>query len=142
VGGDPAHAAAVKHFVVEMVNRPGELAHLARALAARGINISHIAAGGAGRTAFANLETDKFEETRRVLSGMGYDFLAGDTLVVEVEDEPGAFARLTGELAEAGVNIEGVMTASRCRGKVDIAITVDDVEKAEAVLGREKVLAR
>lgn len=130
-----------KHFVVELDNRPGQLAHLARALAARGINITHIAAGGAGRTAFAYLETDRFDETGAVLSGMGYEYLAGKTLVVEIEDEPGAFARLTEELAAAGINIEGVMTASHCRGKVDIAITVDDVEKAEAVLGREKVLA-
>jgi hypothetical protein len=131
----------VKHFVVELDNRPGELAHLARALASRGINITDIAAGGAGRTAFAYLATDASEETGKVLSGMGYEFLAGNTLVVEVSDEPGALARLTAELADAGVNIEGVMTASHCRGQVDVAITVDDLEKAQAVLGREKVLA-
>jgi hypothetical protein len=33
------------------------------------------------------------------------------------------------------------MTASHCRGKVDVAITVDDLEKAQSVLGREKVVA-
>lgn len=130
-----------KHFVVELDNRPGELAHLVRALAARAINITHIAAGGAGRTAFAYLETDAPELTGEVLSGMGYEFLAGQTLVVEIEDQPGALARLTAELADAGINIEGVMTASHCRGRVDIAITVDDLEKAQAVLGREKILA-
>ena len=130
-----------KHFVVELDNRPGELAHLARALGARGINITHIAAGGAGRMAFAYMETDEPELTGKVLSGMGYDFLAGRTLVVEIADEPGALAHLTSELADAGINIEGVMTASHCRGLVDVAITVDDGEKARAVLGREKVLA-
>lgn len=130
-----------KHFVVELENRPGELAHLARSLAARSINITHIAAGGAGRTAFAYLETDAPELTGEVLSGMGYEFLGGQALVVEIEDEPGALARLTAELAEAGINIEGVMTASHCRGLVDIAITVDDLEKAQRVLGREKILA-
>jgi hypothetical protein len=130
-----------RRFVVELENRPGELAHLARALAARAINITHIAAGGAGRTAFACLETDAPDLTDKVLSGMGYEFLAGQTLVVEIEDEPGALARLTAELADAGINIEGVMTASHCRGLVDIAITVDDLEKAQAVLGREKIVA-
>ena len=138
----PSHAATMpKHFVVELDNRPGELAHLARALASRGINIAHIALGGAGRTAFAYLETDADDETGRVLSGMGYEFLSGKTLVVEVDDEPGALAGLTAELAEAGINIEAVMTASHCRGRVDLAITVDDLERVEAVLGREKVLA-
>ena len=130
-----------KHFVVELDNRPGELAHLARGLAARGITITRIAAGGAGRVAFAYLETDAFEETSKVLTSMGFEFLAGNTLVVELDDEPGALARLTEELAQVGINIEGVMTASHARGKVDIAITVDDVEKAQSVLGRELLVA-
>lgn len=130
-----------KRFVVELDNRPGELAHLARALAARGIDIRHIAAGGAGARAFAYLETDADEETAHVLSGMGYEFLSGKTMVIELEDEPGALAAVTAELAAAGINIEAVMTASQCRGRVDVAITVDDLERAQAVLGREKVVA-
>lgn len=130
-----------EHFVIQLPNRPGELAHLARALAARGINIVHIAAGGAGPMAFAYLETDRFAETRDSLSGMGYEFLAGKTIVVECLDEPGALARLAEELAAVGVNIDGVMTASHSNGKVDIALTVDDLDKARAALARDKVLA-
>ncbi len=128
-------------FVIQLPNHPGELAHLARALAARGINIVHVAAGGAGDQAFAYLETDRFEDTRRVLSGMGYDYLAGKTIVVECCDEPGALASLAEELAAVGVNIEGVMTAGHGKGVVDIAITVDDADKARAALVREKVVA-
>ncbi|HET9680652.1 MAG TPA: ACT domain-containing protein [Candidatus Limnocylindrales bacterium] len=131
----------VQHFVIQLPNRPGELAHLARALAARGINIVHVAAGGAGSEAFAYLETDRFDDTREVLSGMGYDYLAGKTIVVECRDEPGALAGLAEELAAVGVNIEGVMTASHAGGKVDVALTVDDVDKARAALDRDKVVA-
>ena len=130
-----------EHFVIQLPNHPGELAHLARALAARGINIVHIAAGGTGPEAFAYVETDRFDDTRRVLTGMGYEYLAGKTIVVECCDEPGALAGLAEELAAVGVNIEGVMTAGHSPGKVDIAITVDDVEKARAALDREKVVA-
>jgi hypothetical protein len=130
-----------EHFVIQLPNHPGELARLARALAARGINIVHAACGGAGPVAFAYLETDHVDETGKVLSGMGYEFLAGKTIVVECPDQPGALAALAEELATVGVNIEGVMTACRNAGKVEIALTVDDVEKARAALGREKVLA-
>jgi hypothetical protein len=130
-----------EHFVIQLPNHPGELAHLARALAARGINIVHIAAGGTGPDAFAYLETDRFDDTRRVLSGMGYDYLAGKTIVVECCDEPGALASLAEELAAVGVNIEGVMTASQHEGTVDFALTVDDVEKAQAAIVHEEVLA-
>jgi hypothetical protein len=127
--------------VIQLPNHPGELAHLARALAARGINIVHIAAGGAGPQAFAYLETDRFDDTRRVLSGMGYEYLAGKTIVVECCDQPGALASLAEELAAVGVNIEGVMTASHNGGKVDFALTVDDVDKARTAIVKEEILA-
>jgi hypothetical protein len=130
-----------EHFVIQLPNRPGELAHLARALACRGINIVHIAAGGAGPVAFAYLETDRFDDTRQALAGMGYEFLAGQTIVVECRDEPGALAGIAEELAAAGVNLEGVMTVCPNDGKVEIALTVDDVEKARTALARERVLA-
>ena len=137
----PGSSPMAEHFVIQLPNHPGELAHLARALAARGIDIVHIAAGGMGPEAFAYLETDRFDDTKRVLSGMGYEFLAGKTIVVECCDEPGALAGLAEELAAIGVNIEGVMTASHGGGKVDIALTVDDPEKARAAIDREKVVA-
>jgi hypothetical protein len=130
-----------EHFVIQLPNHPGELAHLARALAARGINIVHIAAAGSGARGFAYLETDRFEDTRDVLSGMGYEFLAGKTIVVECRDEPGALAALAEELAAAGVNIEGVMTVCTSGDKVEIALIVNDVDRARAALARDKVLA-
>ena len=131
----------VQHIVVQLPNRPGELAHLARALAARGINLVHAAACGSGKLGFAYLETDRFEETCSVLRGSGYEFLAGHTIVVERPDKPGALADLAEELAAAGINIEGVMTCGQCNGKVDLAITVDDVDKAREALRREELVA-
>jgi hypothetical protein len=131
----------VQHIVVQLPNRPGELAHLARALAARGINLIHAAAAGSGSIAFAYLETDRFDEACAVLRGSGYQFLAGHTIVVERPDAPGALADLAEELAAAGINIEGVMTCGHSNGKVDLAITVDDVEKARVALRREELVA-
>ena len=131
----------VQHIVVQLPNRPGELAHLARALAARGINLVHAAACGAGPIGFAYLETDRFDETCEVLRGSGYRFLAGQTIVVERPDQPGALADLAEELAAAGINIEGVMTCGQSNGKVELALTVDDVDKARVALRREELVA-
>ena len=140
-GRRPSSRSMADHFVIRLPNHPGELAHLAHALAARGINIVHVAAAGTGAEAFAYLETDRFDDTRGVLSGMGYEYLAGRTLVVECPDEPGALAKLAEELAAVGVNIEAVMTACHNHGMVDVALTVDDLDRARAALAREKVLA-
>jgi hypothetical protein len=131
-----------RHFVVQLENRPGELAHLARALAARGVDIQHIAGGGEGTSAFAFLSTDDEVATRDVLHSMGFSYIDGETLVVEVEDRPGGIAALAESLGAAGVNIRSVMLIGRARGKAEVAIAVDaDAERVRDILGREHVVA-
>lgn len=131
-----------RHFVVQLENRPGELAHLARALARRGIDILQIAGGGEGPKAFAFLATDDETSTRDVLRSMGFSFLDGETLVVEVEDRPGGIANLAQRLGEAGVNIRSMLLIGRAQGKAEIAISVDaDAELVREILGRDSVVA-
>lgn len=131
-----------RHFVVQLENRPGELAHLARALARRGIDILQIAGGGEGPKAFAFLATDDETSTRDVLRSMGFSFLDGETLVVEVDDRPGGIANLAQRLGEAGVNIRSMLLIGRAQGKAEIAISVDaDTELVREILGRDSVVA-
>ena len=128
-------------FVVQLQNRPGELAHLARALAVRGIDIRHIAGGGAGCTYCAFLATDNDPTTREVLRSMGYNFVEGTTIVVEVEDRPGMLAELSEKLGAANVNIEGVLIVGRRGGLVEIAFAVDNEARAREALGSPSPLA-
>jgi hypothetical protein len=58
----------------------------------------------------------------------------GEALNIAVEDRPGSLAHLTGRLADAGVNITGVIILSRHQGKAELAITVDAVDTARRVL--------
>ena len=124
-----------RQFVIQLDNRPGELAHLAKALAARGIDIRHIASAGAGPTACAFLTTTDTDATREVLHTLGNLFIEGAPIIVELDDRPGAFAEVTATLAEAGVNIIGALIVGRKDGVVEMALSVDDEEKARAVLG-------
>jgi hypothetical protein len=124
-----------RQFVILMDNRPGELAHLARALAARGIDIRQVASVGAGSCASMFMTTTDPEATREVLRGLGHEFMEGDLITVEVEDRPGGLADVSERLARAGVNIVGVMTVGRRPGWVEMTFAVDDEPKARAVLG-------
>ena len=58
-----------RQFVIQMDNRPGEIAHLARALGARGIDITHVASVGAGSCASMFMTTTDAAATREVLRG-------------------------------------------------------------------------
>lgn len=123
-----------RQFVVQLDNRPGELAHLARALGARGINITHISCAGTGAIACAFMTTTENVETRNVLRGLGHDFIEGDTVVVDVLDRPGGLADVAERLAAAGVNILGTLCIGRREGVMEMAFAVDDEEKARAAL--------
>jgi hypothetical protein len=122
-------------FVIELDNRPGELAHIAKALAARGVDIRHISTAGAGDCACAFVNTNDPVGMRIVLDGLGHRYIEGTPVLVETDDTPGAFAAAAGTLAEAGVRIYGSLVVGHKPGRVEIAFSVDDEEKACAALG-------
>jgi hypothetical protein len=123
-----------RQFVIQMDNRPGELAHLARSLGQRGINMTHISCAGAGNVACAFITTTDATATRDVLKGLGHEYLEGETVTVDVIDKPGGFADVAESLAEAGVNVLGTMCVGRRDGILEMAFAVDDGDKARAAL--------
>lgn len=128
-----------RQFVVQLDNRPGELAHLARALGTRGINITHISCAGTGTIACAFMTTTEDEQTRDVLRGLGHDFVEGATVVVDVLDKPGGLAEVAERLATAGVNIHGTLCIGRRAGVIEMAFAVDDEAKARTALAQAQL---
>ncbi len=125
-----------RQFVVQLENRPGELAHLARALGARGIDIRHVASVGAGPLACAFLTTSDDRATREVLHGLGHAYIEGDPVLVDVDDRPGGLADSIERLGGAGVNILGTIIVGRRPGVVEMVFCVDDEARAHAALGQ------
>jgi hypothetical protein len=72
-----------------------------------------------------------------VLRKAHYLFVEGETMQIGVEDRPGALAALTARLAQAGVNISGLMLLGRHQGKAEMGITVDNPEAARRALGSQ-----
>ena len=129
-----------QQFVVQLPNRPGELAHLARALCARGVNIVQIQLSTAGELACALIYTDCCDDdTTDVLHSMGYPFVAGSTLTVEIEDTPCALGDLTHRLAKAGINLKGCCVIGRHHGLAEWSLSVDNEDAARKALGMPAV---
>jgi hypothetical protein len=128
-----------RQFVVQLDNRPGELAHLARALGTRGVNITHISCAGTGSIACAFMTTTEDDQTREVLRGLGHEFVEGATVVVDVLDQPGGLAEVAEQLANAGVNIHGTLCIGRRAGVIEMAFAVDDEAKARAALAQAQL---
>ena len=125
-----------QQFEVQLPNRPGELAHLAKALCARGGNIVQINQTTAGDLTCAEIYTDCCDDdTKDVLRGMGYPFVVGTAVTVEIEDTPCAFGEVSGRLGKAGVNIKSCCVLGRSNGRATWALAVDKEAKARVILG-------
>ena len=123
-------------FVVQIDNRPGALARFARALAERGVNIVHCAAGGAGEFGYATIETADDETGREVLKSIGLPYVEGSPITVELDDRPGALAELAERLGSAGSGIHGLLVIAHRGRKVLVAVATDDEAAARAILER------
>ncbi len=128
-----------RQFVVQLDNHPGELAHLARALATRGIDIVNICCAGTGSIACAILTTEHDDETREVLRGLGHQFIEGSMIMVGVRDQPGGLADVVERFAQAGVNVLGTLIVGRRAGMAEMAFAVDDPVKAKAALAEAEL---
>ena len=123
-----------RQFTVRLKNEPGALARLADKLGEHGIDIRNLGAGAVGTTGFVVLSTNNDASASEVLRKARYTFVEGEVLSVGVEDKPGALAKLTGRLADAGVNITGVILLNRHQGKAELGISVDQPDAARRIL--------
>ena len=129
-------------FLVQLPNKPGELSHLARALCARGVNIVQIHQTTAGDLTSAEIYTDCCDEdTMDVLRGMGFPFVTGDSVTVEIEDTPCAFGEISDQLHRGGVHVKSCCVLDRTNGRATWALSVDKADAARHVLGLEAVEA-
>jgi hypothetical protein len=124
-----------KQFTVRLKNEPGALARLAGRLGEDGIDIRDLSAGAVGSYGCAVLTTRNDAAAAEILRKARYKFVESDVIKTSVEDRPGALAQLTNRLAEAGVNISGLITLSRHQGKAELSITVDAIDTARRILG-------
>ena len=125
-----------KQFVIQVENKPGEMARLAEQLAARGVDLRAIGGGGIGETGHFIMTTADDDGAREVLEAGGWTFLEGESLLAEVDDRPGGMARLARELSDAGVNILGHLFIGRWSDRATFAFVVDDPDKARPILER------
>ena len=124
-------------FVVQLKNEPGSLAVLSEALAARGVDLRAIGGGGLGGAGHVIMTTADDDATRAILDEGNYTYFEGESILAEVDDRPGGMARISRELADAGVNIYGHLFLGRWGDRAMFAFVVDDPAAARPILERK-----
>lgn len=120
-------------FVVQFPNVPGSLADLSERLAEAGVDLRAIG-GGIGDRGHVIFKTADDDATRAILEQDGYQFIEGEALLVEVDDQPGGMARVARRLADAGVNIYGHLFIGRWGDQAQFSFVVSDVDAARKAL--------
>jgi hypothetical protein len=122
-------------FIVELQNKPGELARLAEAIAQKGINITALAGSTVGDQGAISILTNDEAGTRSAIQGIGCTFREIELVSASLEDRPGTLAMAARRLGDAGVNIESLFATGMDGGKITMAIGVTDAAAARSALG-------
>lgn len=123
-----------QQFVVQLPNQPGALASLLETMVAQNLDLRSIAASGIGAQAAAVLVLNDANAARDVLRAEKYTFVEAEALVTSAPDEVGEVGRIARQLADAGLNLQGLAILGWHQGKIELALSVDDADAARRVL--------
>ena len=124
----------MRDFVMQLTQHPGDLARITNVLSLAGVNIKSIAALALGNQALVRIIPDDVEAARSALRDGNIDFEETELVTVLLENQAGEFTRVAARLANAGLNLHAIYVIGLADDLVELAIAVDDVNKAKKVL--------
>jgi hypothetical protein len=122
-------------FIVDLMNKPGELARLADTIAQKGINITSFACATAGDTSTVVLLTNDESGTRKAISEAGFGLRETELITASLDNKPGSLAAAAKKLSDAGINIEAAVPTGMAGGNVSISFATDNPAKARELVG-------
>jgi len=128
----------VNAFIVDLKNKPSELAKVAEAIAQKGIDITAFSGSTCGDSGTLALVTDNEGVTKRALTDGGWKFRTIELVETSLANKPGALAEAARRLASAGINIEAAFPTGMTGSNVHIVFATDNPVKATQTL-REAV---
>ena len=124
----------MKLLTVFVPNQPGQLAKISEALAAREINIEDFDVESHGAEGMISLTVDKYDAALRALRDAGYQAVTQDTLLIRLEDKPGALAAMAVRLKDAGIDLRSMHIVRRSENVSIASLVTDNNARAAEVL--------
>ena len=121
-------------FLVDLDNKPGALATVTEAIAAKGVNllgVSGTSCSDGGRVAIVTADD---ATTRAVLQEKKLSFKELEATETSIGHVPGTLAKAARRLAEAGVNIEAIFPTGMTGNDISVAFVTDNPTKAKEAL--------
>ncbi len=124
----------MKQLTVLVPNKPGQLAILTEKLAAASVNIESFDVESQGEDGLIVLMVDRYGEALRALRDAGYKAVTQDTLLIRLEDKPGALAKIAVRLTDAGLDLRSMHIVRRSGEFSIVSLVASDNVAAAGVL--------
>ena len=123
-------------FIVDLKNKPSELAKVAEAIAQKGIDITGFSGTTCGDSGTLALITTDAAGTRRTVSEGQWKFRAIALVEASLANRPGSLAEMARKLAQAGVNLEAAFPTGMAGSNVHVVFATDNPARAQEALGQ------
>ncbi len=124
----------MKEFDVYVMDKPGELAKVCELLGSNGVNIKAISSEREQSRPRIRIVTDDEATTKSALKRLGILFEENEVMNVRLPDKPGELGKMARKLARRMVNVDSIYILGKENGMTDIALTVDNIKKAQEAL--------
>lgn len=129
----------VKEFSISLVNKPGVLAGVLKALSQAKIDGVAMTVSDSADLGVLRLVVVQSELAEKVLAGLNLPMACTDVLQIELDNKSGALVDVVGKLAKAHINIAyAYCTSGGKGGKTTGIINVENIPKAIKLLANGK----
>lgn len=124
----------MKELTIVAEDSVGLLADISYLLGKSRINIEALTAGIVGNNAVIHMVVRDEKRAKEVLEKNNYSVVSSDSIVIELDDMPGALSELSKKLTNAKVNMEKIYPLAMGGKTALYAVKVDKQKKAMKVL--------
>ncbi len=136
-----AQMQIVDQISIFIENEPGSLGALCKVLAAEGINIRAMMVPSGTDYGIVHTIVSDHETALQVLEQNNFRTYTSSVIELELDDAPGALARLAEQLLHGDVDIKYAYAAV-VSGRGRLILAVSDAEHASKLLGAKRKAAR
>ncbi len=124
----------MEQLTIMVHNEPGALADVCEVLGKNGVNIKAISAEGLGEAGIIRVITEDQESAKKAIEKVWYKYSVSKVLPIKLVDRPGELAKVSRKLSDNKINIESIYILGKEKGKTEIALKVDNIDKTEKIL--------
>ena len=124
----------MKQIPIVTKSQHGLTADISELLAKAGINIETLDAEDVEGVDVVTLSVDHYNRALAALRDAGYPAVTEDALLVRVQDEPGALAKIAVKFKDADIAVHSIRIIRRDNGWGIIAIGAERTEAAKALV--------